>query len=387
MNNATLTRVFLVDATPTPTADLHQILGQIPSFMITKVGPHQIKDEAEIDTADVIIVDVESIGEEELQALVEIRARARDTPLFIVSSELSQESMRHLLKYHVTDWIKKPIAKDELLSSIRASIRDTRGSINRVHAVVSCVGGAGATSASISMADIANRTLFPKNPDVALMDLDFSSGDSSYVLNMVNKFNLGSMTNSARRIDSEFIGVIQQRHHTGFCLYSFKQPELLTDINGYELVLRLLDAITLEHECTILDVPYYETEWREEVFSAVNTCTLVSEVNLPAIKHTLDFIERIRRLRGKDFPLHVLFNKKTGGMFSARISKRKLQELMEGESFSYLPMDASLHGEAVDRGVLPSEVSNRSSYLKALTKYMKTMDFVGSKNKESSNEA
>ncbi len=387
MNNAMLTRVFLVDATPTPTRDLHQLVDEIPSFMVTKLSPHKIRDELELDTADVIIVDIESMGEQELQTLAEIRARAQDAPLFIVSSELSQDSMRYLLKYQVTDWIKKPIAKDDLLTSIRSSIRDTRGSVNRVHAVVSCVGGAGATSVAISMADIANSTLIRKTPDVALMDLDFSSGNSSYLLNMVNNFNLGSMTNSARRIDSEFIGVIQQRHHTGFCLYSFKQPELLSNINGYELVLRLLDAVSFEHKCTILDVPYYETEWREEVFAAVNTCTLVTEVNLPAIRHTLDLIERIRRLRGKDFPLHVLFNKKTGGLFRARIPTRKLKELMDGESFSYLPLDSSLHGEAIDRGVLPREVSSRASYLKALTKYMKRMDFVGAKNKGSRNEA
>ena len=377
MNSATLTRIFLVDSTPTPTEDLHEIIDGVPSFMVTKLTPHKIKDEAEIDTADVIIVDIENLGEDELQTLAEIRARAPDTPLFIVSNELSQDSMRQLLKYHVVDWIRKPVSKDDLLTSIRSSIRDTRGVGNRVHAVVSCVGGAGATSVAISMADIANSVLLKKTPDVALMDLDFSSGNSSYILNMVNKFDVGSMTNSARRIDSEFIGVIQQRHHTGFCLYSFKHPQILTDINGYEMVLRLLDAVCLEHDHTILDIPYYETEWREEVFAAVNSCTLVSEVNLPAIKHTLDLIEKIRRLRGSDFPLHVLFNKKTGGMFSARISTRKLEELMEGEKFSFLPLDASLHGEAVDRGVLLSEISTRAPFLKALTKYMKAMDFVG----------
>ncbi len=377
MNSAALTRIFLVDATPSPTEQLHAILDGVSSFVVTKLAPHVIKDETELATADLIIMDVESIGAAEIETLTEIRARASDTPLFVVSDDLSQDSIRHLLKYHVTDWIKKPVEKVDLMNSIRSSIHSNRSSTNRVHAVVSCVGGAGATTVAINMADLAQNKILRRNPDVALMDLDFSTGNCGYVLNMINNFNLGSMTNSSRRIDSEFISAIQQRHSAGFSLYSFKHPNILTDLNSYELVLRLLDAVSLEHDYTILDLPYYETEWRDDVLSAVNTCTLVSEVNLPAIKHTLDLIARVKKLRGADFPLHVLFNKKSGGLFSARISKRKLVELMEGEPFSFLPLDSSLHGEAMDRGVLPSEISPRSAFLKALTKYMKSSGFIG----------
>jgi len=196
------------------------------------------------------------------------------------------------------------------------------------------------------------------------------------VLNMVNRFNLGSVIETPQRIDSEFIRTIQQQHKRGFYLYSFKRPEMNTDLNGYELVLRLLDSVSLEHGQTFLDVPYYETEWKEDVLAAVNTCTLITELNLPAIKHTIDMIERIRGLRGEAFPVRIIINKRVSSLFGQRISKRKLRELFDGVPFYFLPLDTNLIGEAVDRGLLPSEISSRNSFIKSLTKYLKTIELM-----------
>jgi pilus assembly protein CpaE len=242
-----------------------------------------------------------------------------------------------------------------------------------VHAVISAVGGAGATTTAICLADLLVGTKKTKQ-NVALFDLDFSSGNCSYLLNMVNGFNLESVASHPERVDVEFINLIQQQHARGFYVYSFKRPEINAEINGYELVLRMLDAVNLQHEHTVLDIPYYETEWKNEVLAAVNTCTVVTQMNLPAIKHTLDIVERVKDLRGSDYPVQVIFNHHRGGMFSQRIKKSTLEELFEGTPFHYLPEDETTINESVDRGLLPSEVRPSTKFLKSLRSYMKELD-------------
>ncbi|WP_417733466.1 AAA family ATPase [Roseovarius sp.] len=378
MSNTPKTRILLINAEGTHHDDVSAHLEDSPHYSVIKANSGQVPELLAEEEADMVIVDLEKLGEAEVQILTSVTGQAPSTPLIVVSHDLDAGEMRKLFKFNVRDWLKKPINGSELLEAIRSSVRTSRVSNNRVHAVISAVGGAGATTITISMADIAANTIFrKKNTSVAVFDLDFSTGNCSYLLNMVNGFNLGSVAANPRRIDAEFIRAIQQKHEKGFYLYSFKRPEMNTDLNGYELVLRLLDAVNLEHDHTFLDLPYYETEWKDDVLSAVNTCTIVTELNLPTIKHTLDIIQRVRDLRGNNFPIQVLVNKRSGGLFSNRISKGKLKELFGDTPLFYLPLESNLIGEAIDRGLLPSEVSKRNKFTKSLTKYMKSIELTG----------
>ncbi|MCA0043923.1 hypothetical protein [Celeribacter litoreus] len=316
---------------------------------------------------DLFLMHAESLAEEEIQVLTTVRAMKPDLPVLIVSTELSADQTRLLLKHNVQDWLAKPVSAESLDSAILGAFRVKRIQDNSVHAVLSVVGGAGATTVAVSLADLLvseNK----KSSNIALFDLDFSTGNCSYTLDMVNEFNLGSVIDAPQRVDDEFIRLVQQKHRRGFYLYSFKRPGLNTEINSYELVLRMLDAVLLEHTHTILDIPYYDTEWRDDVLSAVNTCTLVTELNLPALKHTLDMIKYVRELRGETFPLSVIINKKSGQLFGGRISKKRLQSLLGEVPYYFLPEENDILGEALDRGILPVEIRARNGFSRKLSK-------------------
>ena len=371
-------RILLVNAEGVEGRDIENLFDAAPRIMVMPIKPEQLHGELPQANADLIIVNSVGIDDGVIELLNELRAEAPDIPLIVTTDELSSSQTRRLFNFKIHDWLPKPLSSEDLLASVQKGIRTTRTTNNRVHAVVSCVGGAGATTLAVSMADLAvNRLGKKRKGSVALFDLDFSTGNCSYVLNQVSNFNLASVSATPQRIDAEFIRVIQQKHENGFFLYSFKRPEINTDLNGYELVLRMLDAVSLEHEHTFLDIPYYATEWRDEVYSAINTCTLVTELNLPAIKHTLDLLEQLRKQRGPDFPIQIVFNKWQTRLFGQRISKKKLKELFGETPIYRLPLDHSLIGESVDRGVTPSDVSARAGFLKKLLKYMKDIDIVG----------
>jgi pilus assembly protein CpaE len=340
-------------------------------YLVSSIRLEDIAQSDLIEGADIIVVEIDSMNEDEMQIFPEVRARATNTPLLLLSNELGHGAMQKLLKFRVDEWLLRPLDQKVFREAMQSMVRNTRTSTNLVHAVISCAGGTGATTVAISMADIASRISSKKRPNIALVDMDYSSGNCGYVLNMVSDFKLGSAASAHRRIDSEFISLIQQRNEAGFYLYSFKRPDLNIEERGPELVLRLLDAISIDHSMLILDIPYYETEWRADVMSGINSCSLVSEVSLPVLKHTLDLINEIKKIRGDDFPINVIFNKQTTKLFGQRISQRRLKELLGNTPFSFLPQDQGTIRESMDRGILPSEISKRSPFLKKLTAYMK----------------
>lgn len=368
-----MARVLLISGEGAQDSDIENVVGSSSRVVLSALRSDRLQDEVKDASSDLVIVNVSGLSEYDFDILSNLRALMPDIPLIVVSPQLTPDQTRRLFKFNIHDWLPSPVSGEDLVDSIMKGVRNRSVNTNKVHAVVSCVGGAGATTLAVSMADIAASQLHKKQ-SVALFDLDFSLGNCGYAVNMVSGYNLAKVAATPRRVDQEFIRVIQQQYENRFYLYSFKRPELNSEVNGYELVLRLLDAVSAEHHHTFVDIPYYETEWKGEVLAAVNTCTLVTELNLPSIKHAIDMLERVRNLRGRDFPVRVVFNKWEPSLFGQRISRRKVRELLDGASFEYLPMARGQIGQAIDRGITPSDVAKRSKFTRSLRKYMRRLE-------------
>lgn len=363
--------VLVVDTGQGGCGEIVEMISRTGDYRPERVTLNEVTSNPHSYAPDVVVLDLGSPSPEELEVLVEIRGNYGDVPIVIVSEALDDGQMRRLLKLKIHDWHRKPLVYNDFHSSLNSSIRNSKQMNNRVHAVISAVGGAGGTSVAISIADILARKLAKQKAQIGLFDLDFSSGSCGIFLNLSTTLNLDSVINNPSRIDAEFVNLIQKKHTNGFNVYSFKRRDFVTHLNSYEMVLRLLDAVTMEHLHTILDIPYYEVDWAQDVLSAVNTVTIVCELNIPSIKHTLDLLRTIRELPGASKAVNVLINKAETGLFGrSRIKPSKLKELFGETPFHFLPIDSALFSESLDRGLVPSEVNARSSFEKALQKYV-----------------
>ncbi|UWP87843.1 hypothetical protein K3X13_07715 [Aliiroseovarius crassostreae] len=351
---------------------IEHVIETVPQFRVVRSNANALDKVDKSTRIDAVVLSGHELNSDMLELLNQVRFQFSGQPVIIVSDKLDEDQTRQLIKLQVHDWLTHPVKPESLIKSVETGIRGARIDTNRVHAVVSGSGGAGATTLAISLADLMVSHVIKKGESVALFDLDFATGNCGYSLDMVNSYQLDKIIATPQRIDAEFANLIQEKQRTGYHIYSFKRPELLTDANGYELVLRMLDAVNLQHEYTILDIPYYETEWRDDVLGAVNSCTLVTEANLPALKHTLDTLEKIKSLRDGEIPVQIVINKSKSRLFGSKLSAARLKELFGDVPCYFMPRDDDLIEEALDRGVLPSEISQRSRFLRGLKKYLTT---------------
>lgn len=362
--------VLLVDSGLPSVEHVRSVLAAMPEIKFEVAKIQEVVRSPGAHHPEIVVLDIASVSPLELESLAAIRVAYGDCPVIVVSDSLDDAQVRKLLKLKVHDWLKKPLSHGDFLATLQSALRSAKHSHNLVHAVISAAGGAGATTVAIALADMLAKRTAKTNGHVGLFDLDFAAGSCGMALNLLSQVNLDGVLSTPSRIDGEFVNLIQQRHAHGFHVYSFKRREVVTHLNCYELVLRLLDVVTMEHSHTILDIPYYETDWRQDVLSAVNTVTVVSELNLPSIKHTLDILRSIDNLPGGPKPVQVLLNKTDRGLFGGpRIAPSKLKELFGATPFEFLPRDDQSMEEAMDRGVILSEVNAGSKFLKALGKY------------------
>lgn len=363
--------VLIVDTGKDGSDDILDMVTRTGDFRAERARIEVVIANPMAHSPDIVVIDVGSPSTTELEVLTEIRGNYGDVPVIIVSEALDDAQMRKLLKLKIHDWQRKPLVQGDFHAALNSSIRNARQLSTRVHAVISAMGGAGGTTTAISITDNLTRALAKQKASVGLFDLDFSSGSCGMMLNLQATLNLDSVITHPERIDHEFVSLIQQKHESGFHLYSFKRRDFVTHLNGYELVLRLLDAVTMEHAHTVLDLPYYEVDWAQDVLSAVNTVTIVCELNIPSIKHALDMLRTIRALPGAPKQVHVLVNKCDTGLFKrSRIPMSKVKELFGETPFRELPRDDETLGEALDRGVVPSAVGGRSKFEREIARYV-----------------
>lgn len=319
---------------------------------------------------DIVILDIEGFTVEKAELIESMRGIVPDLPIIVVSDALDDTQLRRLMKLRIHDWLRHPLVSSDLSTAIMSGTRSSKQTSNKVHAVISANGGAGATTVAVMLADILARNGEASRGGIGLFDLDFSSGACGDLLNTENSVSLDGVLSNPERVDAEFVSLIQNRHAHGFAIYSFRKPELVTHLNCYELVLRMLDAVTAQHAYTILDIPYYETDWRQDVLDAVNSLTIVCELNLPSIKQTLALRNQLVSGSGHPPQIQVLINKRRRGFFgSQRIAESRIKQLFGDIPYSYLPNEWDALSEVMDRGIPLSDLNRSSKFLKELARF------------------
>lgn len=344
--------------------------GSLSRYDVRHMALAALGDAGRFDPAqfNLIVLDVDDGEMLSRPELLAFRNHNRNIPLVVVSEDLADDMLRLLFRLNGNDWLKKPLERRALIDMISTHAPTAGASDSRVHAVVSAVGGAGASVIASSLAHVLAQPTKNSTPRVDLFDLDFSSGSLGYYLNLVNDYDLKPVVANPSRVDLEFIDLVRKRHPGGFSLLSFRQPSVLLAPKGAELVLRMLDVAAFESDHTVLDVPYYHTPWKDDVLASVNSICIVTEMTIPALHQAKDLFVNLVRLRGNSDQIFVVINKYRTKLFSLGVRRQQADKVFKDTHAHIIAYDWDTLSEAVNRGVLPIEVNARSRFCGAVGK-------------------
>ncbi|MBP1887568.1 pilus assembly protein [Sinorhizobium mexicanum] len=370
MNFAASTKILVLSDDAAAASFMLDTFGSLSRYEVRHMALKALGEAARFDPTqfNLIVLDVDNGEMLNRPELFAFRGRHRDIPLVVVSEDLPNEMLRLLFRLNGNDWLKKPLERRSLIDMISTHAPGSGASDSRVHAVVSAVGGAGASVISSSLAHALAQPTKNAAPRVDLFDMDFSSGSLGYYLNLVSDYDLKPVITNPSRVDLEFIDLVRKRHSGGFSLLSFKQPSVLLAAKGAELVLRMLDVAAFESDHTVIDIPYYETPWKTDVLSSVNSVYIVTEMTIPALHQAKDLFLNLVRLRGNADSIFVVINKYRTKLFSLGVRRQQVDKVFKDTHAHIVAYDWDTLSEALNRGVLPFEVNARSGFCKAVNK-------------------
>lgn len=370
MNFAASTRILVLSDDAAAASFMLDTFGSLSRYDVRHMALTALGDAGRFDPAqfNLIVLDVDNGEMLNRPELLAFRNSHRNIPLVVVSEDLPDDMLRLLFRLNGNDWLKKPLERRSLIDMISTHAPTAGASDSRVHAVVSAVGGAGASMIAASLAHVLAQPTKNSAPRVDLFDLDFSSGSLGYYLNLVNDYDLKPVMANPSRVDLEFIDLVRKRHSGGFSLLSFKQPSVLLTPKGAELVLRMLDVAAFESDHTVLDVPYYQTPWKDDVLGSVNSICIVTEMTIPALHQAKDLFLNLVRLRGNSDHISIVINKYRTKLFSLGVRRQQADKIFKDTRAHLIAYDWDTLSEAMNRGVLPIEVNARSRFCGSVSK-------------------
>ncbi|PDT27126.1 pilus assembly protein [Rhizobium sp. L9] len=370
MNIAASAKILVLSDDAAAASFMLDTFGSLSRYDVRHFSLKALGEKGRLDPTqfDLMVLDVDNGELLQQPELFAFRTSYRDIPLVVVSEDLPDDMMRLLFRLNGNDWLKKPLERRALIDMISTHAPGTGASDSRVHAVVSAVGGAGASMIASSLAHSLAQPTKNSTPRVDLFDTDFCSGALGYYLNLVNDYDLKPVIANPSRVDLEFIDLVRKRHPGGFSLLSFKQPSVLLSPKGGELVLRMLDVAAFESDHTVVDVPYYDTPWKYEVLTSVNSIYIVTEMTIPALSQAKDLFTNLARLRGSSDQIFIVINKYRAKLFGLGLRRQQTEKIFKGIPTHVIADEWDTLSEAVNRGVLPAQVNSRARFCGAVGK-------------------
>jgi pilus assembly protein CpaE len=343
---------------------IQKMLRETGKFYCNTLPRTQVNIIDENTAPDIFIIDIEAVTDIEIELINDLNLAYHGVPIVVVSHALEEQQFRRLLQINVQDWLPSPVNYDELLTTLTKWSNLRKSTNNRVHAIVSAAGGVGGSTLAITLADIAAHKHVKKRISTALVDLDFSLGDCGNYLDVQNSMDLAQVLSEPHRLDSELIGLIRIEHNSGIFVYSYKAPQLSISLNINEMTLRLLDLMSMSHDTSFLDIPYYEQPWKDYVLAAVDTVTIVTTNSIANIKHAHDLVKRVKAVRGTDEDINLIINKHEKRWFGRRMDDARAKEVFEGLNVCYLPWDQETMEDSISQGISAYEANKSSGFVK-----------------------
>ena len=263
---------------------------------------------------DVVLLDGAIFGLDSLSVIDQIGAASPETAVIVLIEGADVDLMRRLMRAGARDCLMRPVAPEELISTIRSvhttSLKQREAFITpttkharkqgEVIAVYSPQGGAGKSmlSANLAVAMAKAAGEGGKPPRIALVDLNLQFGDIDLMLNLSPQNTIAGLAQKGHGgIDAELLEQYLTLHpESGLkILVAPSTPQYAESITVYT-VEQVIETLRENYDFIIVDTPSQLQDTTLAVLDASQTILLLTSLDLLALHKTRTALEMLRQL-------------------------------------------------------------------------------------------
>ena len=309
----------------------------------------------ELETAAVIVVDLDSKRRESLVALQGLMGRVGlRTPVIVLTDSFDDALARWFLQIRVADFLRKPIEVREVLRACVRALQagsDIPGGSGQILSFLPAAGGVGTTTLAIETAMLLLHEGPRNGGSTCLVDLDFRSGVCADYLDLEPRLDLEEFRSQPERLDLQLLEVMLSKHPKGLTVVAARgRPAQSPDL-APAVVTRLLDLVSQRFENVVIDLPRAWEPWTDQVLLGSNRVYVVTDMTVPGLRLgrrlAVALKDRLEEVR----PRVVVNRFEQQMLFGTGLRRADVERALEGHLEGVISNNYKLVREAIDRGV------------------------------------
>lgn len=304
------------------------------------------------------------------QGIRDIQSIFNVTPqitIFVTTTEKNPDWILKLMRAGAQEYLLKPFDKNELLEAMQKAGRlhidrtpkKEPLTTGKIISVYNPIGGMGTTTIAVNLA----AALAQKSGKVALVDLNFFSGDAAIFLDLNPKYTLTSLTANVSRLDDNFLMSVMARHSSG--VYFLSEPLDVDDVIAItsEQIERILLFLKTVFDYVIIDTGGHLSGANHVCFENSYKIIYNSILSLPALKNANRYIVAMQKHDIERHKIMILVNRY---LSRSDIKIADAEKILGQKVFMTIPNEYSDVNDSINKGKPLVNLYPRSPVSKAI---------------------
>ena len=262
---------------------------------------------------------------------------------------------RELIKRGVAEYLVNPVAPRDIYEAVASIFIDPNAPPQgRTYAFIGSRGGSGSSTVAFNTA----WYMAEQNPDeeITIVDLDVTFGTAALAFNFETQQTVDELMSDPERLDDVLIDRFMIDVTDNLKLLA--SPASL-DADERQLsdgLDSLLDILRRRSNHVILDVPHRWAPWVQQVLLEADETVVVGSLDLSGLRDSKTLIDRLKRQRGEQAPVHLVLNHE-GAFKKTELSAKDFENAIELEPTATIAHDPNLFGTATNNGQMIAQVN------------------------------
>lgn len=270
---------------------------------------------------------------------------------------------RELLKRGVSEYMLapvEPLAVIDAISRIYGEVNASR--LGQAYAFIGARGGVGSSTLAHNVAWTLSRRL---SSDVVLADMDLPFGTAGLDFNVDSGQGIAEAIKDINRLDEVLFDRLLTKCSDNLNLLSAPADLLATYDLQEHAIERLIEVAQSSVPFMILDMPHLWTAWAKKTLLSVDEIVITATPDLASLRNAKALINVLRQARPHDPPPKLILSQ-VGMPKRQEIKPADFSKALQTELMACVPFDASLFGEAANKGQMIAEISAKGPAAKAI---------------------
>jgi len=243
--------------------------------------------------------------------------------IILFTGEQSSNIFRKAIKINIFDVLEFPFNYGDMKESIsraRVSIKEITGEkdipqteetraknkISKNIMIFSSKGGTGKSFVATNLAiDLYNQT----KKRVALVDLNFQSGDIALILDMVPRHTFYDITSIINQLDTEMLSSFLTLHSSGVKVLPAPVDPTQSESISTKATVKVLDTLAKICDYMVIDAPSNFSENTLALLEKIDFLCMVASMDVPSIKNLKVSLEVVGQLKFPEENILIIINR------------------------------------------------------------------------------